>query len=881
MGEVFRARDTRLGREVAVKIILEPFASDGDRVARFQREAKVLASLNHPHIAALYGMEEADGQHFLVMELVEGQTLADRLARGPLPVDETLAIGVQIADALEAAHEKGIVHRDLKPANVKVTPDDRVKVLDFGLAKAIETEAGSANAANSPTLSMMASQAGIILGTAAYMSPEQAKGFPADHRSDIFSFGSVLFEMLTGRQPFQGDTAPEVLASVLVREPELSRLPKDLHPRLTEIIRRCLEKNPKRRWQAIGDVRAELETIAAAPKTDVIGLLPTQAPRPLWRRVLPAVVPAAVVGVLAGTAAWMLKPAPARPIARFSIAFSVDQRLTSPSRRIVAISPDGTLIAYVADNRIYLRPIGELRAAPLAGTESPVGVTSPVFSPDGKWIAFYSNSDGTLKRVAVTGGAAVTLCEASNPDTVWWGPEGILFSELARVRRVPAGGGSPQVVATFQDDEFVDGPNMLPDGDTLLIAVGSVGRVGVDRWDHAKIMALSLKSGARKVVIDGGSDARYLRTGHLVYALGGVVYAVPFNLRTLTVNGEPSAILQGVRRAPSLIQGFADFAVSDNGTLAYIPGPAITSDAVALTFADAHGGLTALKLPADVYTAPRITSDGRRVALQSTDGRFTFIGIYDTNGATGLRRITFGANAAAPVWSPDGKRVAFQFARDGDPGIFMQSADGSDAPVRLTKAAAGEAHVPQSWSGDVLLFDVVKQGNAALFQLSMHDHKIAPFDDVHSSGETGAAFSPDGKWVAYSTTVDRVSELFVQPFPATGARHTLVRKARNPHNAVWSRDGSSLFYIPGPGVLERVAVQTRPAFSFGLPENVQRPFQGSPPGARRIFDPMPDGRILALVSSGQTTGTPFVAGEIDVVLNWFDEITGRARRDRR
>src|SRR5262245_2464426 len=267
MGEVYRARDTRLGREVAIKVVLDAFASDPDRIARFQREARLLASLNHPQIAALYGLEEAYGQHFLVMELIEGQTLADRLTLGPIKPDETIAIAVQIAEALEAAHEKGVVHRDLKPGNIKVTPDDRVKVLDFGLAKAVETEATSASAANSPTLSMMASQAGIILGTAAYMSPEQAKGFAADHRSDIFSFGSVLYEMLTGRRPFQGDTAPEVLASVLVREPDISRLPPDLDPRIGDLLRRCLEKHPKRRWQAIGDVRAELEAIARSPRT--------------------------------------------------------------------------------------------------------------------------------------------------------------------------------------------------------------------------------------------------------------------------------------------------------------------------------------------------------------------------------------------------------------------------------------------------------------------------------------------------------------------------------------------------------------------------------------------------------------------------------------
>ena len=429
MGEVYRARDTKLGREVAIKVILDVFAADPDRIARFEREAKVLASLNHPHIAALYGMEQS-GQHFLVMELVEGQTLAERLLRGPMPVEETLAIALQIADALEGAHEKGIVHRDLKPANVKVTPDDRVKVLDFGLAKAMESESAPGSVANSPTLSMMASQAGVILGTAAYMSPEQAKGFPADHRSDVFSFGALLFEMLTGRQPFPGDTAPEVLASVLIREPEIARLPADLNPRVIELVRRCLEKQPKRRWQAIGDVRAELEAIAAAPRAQPSTAHAAAAPRPLWRRAMPALVSSAFVGALTVAAAWTLKPAPASPLVRFSLRLPATQRFTNVNRRLVAVSPDGLLVAYVADRQINLHPLRDPQGAPLAGTESNEGVTSPVFSPDGKSLAFYSIGDGAIKRIALSGGAAVTVCPAVPSSGMTWGVDGIVFGQM-------------------------------------------------------------------------------------------------------------------------------------------------------------------------------------------------------------------------------------------------------------------------------------------------------------------------------------------------------------------------------------------------------------------------------------------------------------------
>ena len=345
MGAVYRARDTKLGRAVAIKVILDEFASNDERVGRFEREAKMLAALHHQRIASLFGLEHAEGRHFLVMELVEGETLAERLRSGAMPVEDALPIAIQIAEALEVAHEKGVVHRDLKPANVKITPDGQVKVLDFGLAKAIENEATAGSTANSPTLSMIATQAGLILGTAAYMSPEQAKGFPADHRSDIFSFGVVLFQMLTGRQPFQGDTAPDVLASVLVREPDLSRLPSDINPRLTELVKRCLEKSPKKRWQAIGDVRAELEFLSAAPRTTAIPAVKGM-PRHWWRRALPAAITGIVAASIAGSAVWVLKPVPAGRVVQLSIPLPTGHTFTGPARQVLDVSPDGERILH-------------------------------------------------------------------------------------------------------------------------------------------------------------------------------------------------------------------------------------------------------------------------------------------------------------------------------------------------------------------------------------------------------------------------------------------------------------------------------------------------------------------------------------------------------
>ena len=883
MGEVYRARDTKLGREVAIKVILDVFAADPDRIARFEREAKVLASLNHPHIAALYGMEQSSGQHFLVMELVEGQTLAERLLRGPMPVEETLPIALQIADALEGAHEKGIVHRDLKPANVKVTPDDRVKVLDFGLAKAIENERAAGSVANSPTLSMMASQAGVILGTAAYMSPEQAKGLPADHRSDVFSFGAVLFEMLTGRQPFQGDTAPEVLASVLVREPEISRLPSDLNPRVTELVRRCLEKQPKRRWQAVGDVRAELEAIAAAPRTSAVSAAPGLPPRSIWRRAMPAMIAAVVVGSLAAAAAWTLKPSTPPAVARFSIRLPADQRFTVIGRRSVAISPDGLLVAYVADRRMYLRPIRDMQGSPLAGAGSSEGVSSPAFSPDSRSLAFFSIGDSTLKRVPVGGGAPVTLCFAVNPFGVTWDRDGILFGQVTgagrTVMRVPASGGTPQVLITLQPNELPYGPEMLPDGDHVLFTLATTSRVGAERWNQGQVVVQSLKSGTRKLVIDGGSDARYLPTGHIAYAVGGSIYAVAFDLGSLTVTGEPFPILEGVRRALGGVTGMADFSLSDTGTLVYVPGPATAAGGVALSLLDRQGVETSLKLAPGAYGSPRASPNGTRIAMESSDGRETFIGVYELAGTTALRRITFGGNAHFPVWSPDGKRVAFQSGRDGDLAIFSQAADGTGAPERLTKPGAGESHVPQTWHGDVLLFDLAQGNDVSLWQLSLEKKTIAPFGGVHSSNETGAIFRPDGRWVAYSATeAGAVTSIYVQPMPPTGAKHVLVRPQRaSPHHPIWSPDGAALYYVPAPGVFERVTVSTHPTFGFGNPESVHRSFQGGPPGSRRHYDMMPDGRILGLVTPGQT-GAENPVVEIFVVLNWFEELKARAPR---
>jgi eukaryotic-like serine/threonine-protein kinase len=880
MGEVYRARDTKLGRSVAIKVILEPFAADSERVSRFEREAKVLASLNHQHIASLYGMEQAEGHLFLVMELVEGETLADRLARGPMAVEDALRVALQITDALEMAHEKGIVHRDLKPANIKITPDEKVKVLDFGLAKAMETDSAVSNVTNSPTLSMMATNAGVILGTAAYMSPEQAKGFPADHRSDVFSFGVVLYEMLTGRQPFQGETAPDILASVLVREPEPHRLSSDLNPRLPDLLRRCLEKSPKRRWQAIGDVRAELESIATAPYV-AAAAHSGRPPAPLWKRAIPIIAAALLTGGVGAAVAWRLKPAPAGSVTRFSFSLPGDQQFTGMSRQVLAVAPDGKHLAYIGGGVVNLRAMGTLVPKPIQGTDVQQyqSVFNPVFSPDSQSVAFYAVSDRTIKRIAIAGGSAVTVCAwpDSPYDLTWSGNDTLLFSATDGVMRVAAAGGGPEKIMPLKADERAQRVQLLPGGEAILVTLGG-SVIAVDRWGAARIVAYRLKTSERITLVENASDGMYLPTGHLAYAIGGTIYAVAFDAERLQVKGGPVPIVEGVRRAPVANTGIAYFGVSATGTLAYVPGPAQIANAqLDIGLVDRKGQVTPLKLPPGQYDNPRLSPDGRRVAVGMDDGKEPTILIYDLARGGAMQRFTFGGKNRFPIWTSDGKYLVFQSDRDGDAGIYWQPADGTRGPERLTKAAAGESHVPEAWSPgrDILLYSVIKGTENALWTYTVSTKTAAPFGGVTSRVPTDAVFSPDAKWIAYSHSEGAGSTVYVQPFPATGAMFQVVRRqGESPHHPMWSRNGTELIVNTRPPTLDVIQVSTRPTFTFGSATVIPKGFTSGPASMRRPFDLAPDGRILGLIVPGDTTGTT-PRPQINVVLNWYEELKAR------
>ena len=591
MGEVYRARDTRLNRDVALKVLPDTFAADTSRIARFRREAQLLATLNHPNIAQIYGLEEvaprstpAMPSAALVLELVEGRTLADRLAEGPLPLDDTITIARQIADALESAHECGIVHRDLKPANVKVKEDGTVKVLDFGLGKAFDPAATvSSDVLNSPTISAQATQAGVVLGTAAYMAPEQAKGRSVDRRADIWAFGVVLYEMLSGRRLFEADDVSETLAAVLRQPIDWSALPSTTPVALRHLLARCLERDSRKRLRDIGEARIALEN----PSLSLAGVgAPAEPPRAaveprraLWKRVATLAAVGILAAAIGALAVRYFQSTPAAPVVRFDSPLSGGLTLAPMARPFLNVSRDGTQIAYVygANRTLYVRRLSERDAQAVPGTQNLGELFAPAFSPDGRALAFWSG-DGTIKRVSVEGGAVVTLCRADNPYGLTWDESGIFFAlgEKAIIARVSADGGTPEVIARAKPGELVSGPEVLPGGRFVLFAV-TAGTAG--EWEKGRIIVHSLDSGDERTLIDGGSDARYVPTGHLVYAKEGVLFAAPFDAARAQFEGPGVPVLSGVRRGrPGL--GTAHYALSRAGTLVYVPGPAATNTLV-------------------------------------------------------------------------------------------------------------------------------------------------------------------------------------------------------------------------------------------------------------------------------------------------------------
>jgi serine/threonine-protein kinase len=880
MGEVYRARDTRLGRAVAIKVLPEEFASDPERVARLEREARVLAALNHSNIATLHGLEESERRHFLVMELVEGETLEERLKRGAIPVEEALRIGLQITDALEAAHEKGIVHRDLKPANVKITPDDKVKVLDFGLAKAMDSAPAVAkNLSNSPTLSLAATQAGVILGTAAYMSPEQAKGMEADARSDVFSFGCLFYEMLTGRQAFQGESVSEILAAVLIREPDLNGLPTNLNPRIAELLRRCLEKNPKRRWQAVGDLRAELELVVAAPRVALSSAASWQKP-PLWKRALPIVITTVVFSAIAGTAVWMLRPAAPPPIvARFSIVLPEGLTPRAQQRHHLAVSPDGSRIVYVGATQLYMRLLSDSKERLLAGAGA--SVSFPCFSPNGEWVGFYSGQDGTLKKIAITGGAAVTIARISDvPFGIHWSDDWIVYGHSAKgIMRVSANGGEPEVLIPFAPGEGVAAyPQLLDHGRAVLFTVASTPTTSLSRWDQAMIVVQSLASNERTILVRGGSDARYVSTGHIVYALGPDVLAIPFDLKSLEVKGSSKPVLEGVMKSPPNQTGVAHFAFSDTGTLIYYPAGADADGPRTLALANREGKMDPLPLNPGGYETPRFSPDGKQIAY-GVIGDQGAVSIYALSDSSSPRRLALAGSASYPIWSRDGRYLYFRMLLEGKTGVFRQFADGTGGLERLSTADPSDyRHIPLAFdaSGRILFEHrnaVGADSDMWIFSPDGDRKPSALFQELQF--QSHPSFSPNGRWMAYMSNEQgptSTPQIYIRPYPITDAKYPITTEGGG--SPLWSPDGKELIYY-WSSKLYSVGIQTEPGVSSRTPAplKVDVPLQSV--GAPRNWDLSPDGKRFIVVMPAPSAGEKRADWKINVVLNWTRELQQR------
>ena len=853
MGEVYRAADTKLHRDVAIKVLPPEFSGDPERIARFEREAQVLASLNHPNIAAIYGLEESGDLHYLVLEYVPGETLA-----GPLPAGEALRIAHQITDALEAAHEKGIMHRDLKPANIKVTPEGKVKVLDFGLAKAFAGDPARQDPSQSPTMSASPTRVGVIMGTAAYMSPEQASARPLDRRTDIWSFGCVLYELLSGRQAFGCQTLSDTLSAVLSREPDWTRLPASAPPGVERLLRRCLQKDPSRRLRDIGDAWSETE------QEPVAG--PRGAPR--WRTALPW----ALAAMLAAVTIWSLTRAPApapRPVATLVMPLA-QSLVTSGGGGPLAFSPDGRRLVYIGgsgeSHQLFLRELNRLEATPLTGTD---GAGHPFFSPDGQWIGFFAQ--GRLKKISVSGGAALPICDVSDDRGASWGSDGtIVFSPgfNSGLSKVPAAGGSPQVVTK---PDFASGeishrwPHVLPGGKAVLFTIKTAG---ITSFDDARIAVQRLDSGERRILVEGGTDGRYVPGGHLVYIREGKLLAARFDLARLQVTGPPVAVLDGVM--PADTGGIAYFTFSQDGSLAYATGSGALGDSLA--WVDRQGASRPLPAPPREYLDLRFSPDGRRLVLAITAPNDD-IWTYDLERDS-LTRLTFAnGNSRFPIWTPDGKRVTYGSEQPGRAlNLFWKPADGSGAEERLAESEFRQ--YPTSWSPDgrVLAFSQrhPKTGGD-VWLLSMEDKRAARPLLNSPYNESEARFSPDGRWLAYVSDETGRSEVYVRPFPAGGGKSQVSTDGGA--EPVWAPNGRELFYRNGDRVMA-VAVAAQPSFSAARPAElfVRKGFSAPPGWESAAYDVAPDGRSFLMIKPSEYRGPR----QLSVVLNWFGELKQRA-----
>ena len=866
MGEVYRARDTRLGRDVALKVLPEAFARDAERMARFRREAQVLASLNHSNIAAIYGFEDSSSTHALVMELAEGPTLADRIKQGAVPLDEALPIAKQICEGLEYAHERGIIHRDLKPSNVKVTQDGAAKILDFGLAKAIEGDAGASSVESSPTLSAMATRAGFLLGTAAYMSPEQARGKAADRRADIWAFGVVLYEMLSGRRLFTGETTSDTLAAVIRAEPEWNALPANIPPAIRSLLRRCLNKDPRQRLQAIGEARVAIEeAISGAADAGGFAGGPNAHARNR-ERIAWAAVGLLAISSLLFSAGYFLRTPRAVPavISEISPPVNTTFALMGSSAGPPVLSPDGKWLAFCATGsdgkqQLWVRPLNAATAQPLEGT---VGATYPFWSPDSRSLGFFAN--GKLNRIDASGGPVLTLGDAAQGRGGDWGPDDtILFAPSPNngLLRVPASGGTPQPVTQLnasRQELSHRWPQFLPDGNHFLFyaRAPSLG--------NSATYAASLAGGEPKLIVHGDSNALFAPPGYLLFIQQGALMAQRFDPSSLRLIGEAMPVAGNVEANATIWR--ESLTVSEDGLLAYEVGGA-TTGATRILWYDRSGKQIAGTGKLGDYANPSISPDGDKLAVRLSGSGAGGMDIWVYGLATEIKaRLTFsqGFNTE-PIWSPDGKTIVFMSSRSGQFHLYQQASDGSGSTSPLIVDDALEQSPSWSTDGRYVVFERLATqagSHTEIWAVPLFGNRKAfPVVQAKNSDSLQPAVSPDDKWLAYVSPESGQLEIYVVPFLHGGGKWQVSTQFGEWPR--WCRDGKELFYVALDNkIMSAEIAQQGASLTIG---KVQPLFQANPvsrPGW--MYDVSADGKKFVVVSQeAQQTAAP-----LTLVTNW-------------
>jgi serine/threonine-protein kinase len=879
MGVVWRAVDTSLDRSVAIKILPEIFSEDPERLARFEREAKLLASLNHPNIATIHGLHHEQGIHFLAMELVEGEDLAARLKRGVLPPEDAYEIAGQIAEALEAAHDAGVIHRDLKPANIQITPEGKVKVLDFGLAKALEAAPISGGQSLSPTITSLGTRAGVILGTAGYMSPEQARGRPVDRRADIWAFGCVLYEMIAGESAFVGETVSDTLASILKSEPEWSKIEGRLPSAARRLVRSCLQKDPRRRLQAIGDARIALEEIRsgkdeAAPAAPVsTALRPSTA-----ARALPWAIAAAALAALAVTLLRAPVTAPAAHVpTRLNIDLSTPGRLLVELGSAIVLSPDGRQIAYVAESddgrKLFLRRLDQLTSAPLAGTDE---AYAPFFSPDGGWIGYFAGAK--LMKVQVSGGIPMNIADVSSSGQGRggsWGDGVIVFARHFEggLSRVSESGGKVEPLTTpdpARNERTHRWPSFLPDGKHVLFAVQGGGK----RYDDGEIDVVSVETGERKKIYEGGAYPRYAASGHLLFVKNETLFAVPFDAGRLQVTGSPRAVIDYLASSAGdqeASDGSAQFDVSPSGTLLYRStalGQNALRSSLQMSWVDLKGAMTPAASEKRAFYTPAVSPDGKRIAVSIEGTTGLDLWLYEIERAV-FSRLTFKGTNSYPLWSPDGKSIAYSALLEGAvPNILIKRADGVGEALKINES--GDAQVPSAWTpdGKTLLY-------LERFPETRWDIMVArpgdgspprPFLQTKDI-EAFPVLSPDGRWVAYQSDESGQFEVYVTAFPGPGGKWQV--SSDGGQFPRWTRSGE-LFYRKGERFYEVSYAATEESFQAEKPRELFRRALGQQQFAPN-YDVSPDGKRFLIFSSEGEDARMALTHAV-VAFDWLEDL---------